>query len=93
MPIEEDASFTINNLLDIHKDILYKSPIFRTNYYSFIFVKNGKGNYTTDEQTFEYEERTIYFTNPRHLKEFEFYELEEAYLITLSEAFLKENVH
>lgn len=93
MPIEQDASFTINNLLDIHRSIPYKSPVFRTNYYSFIFVKKGKGNYTTDEQTFDYEDRTIYFTNPGHLKAFEFFELEAANLITLSEAFLKENVH
>lgn len=93
MPIEQDASFTINDLLNIHSNLPYKSPVFRTNYYSFIFVKHGKGNYTTDEHTFEYQENTIYFTNPGHLKAFEFYELEEAYLITLSEAFLKENVH
>ncbi len=93
MPIEQDDSFTINSLLDIHKSFPYKSHVFRTNYYSFIFIKNGSGNYTTDEQTFEYDERTIYFTNPGHLKAFEFYELEEAYLITLSESFLKENVH
>lgn len=93
MPIEQDASFTINNLLDIHLEVPYKSPVFRTNYYSFIFVKKGRGNYTTDEQVFDYEDRTIYFTNPGHLKAFEFFELEEAYLITLSEAFLKENVH
>lgn len=93
MPIEQDASFTINDLLDIHNSLPYKSPVFRTNYYSFIFVKHGAGNYTTDEQTFEYGPRTIYFTNPGHLKAFEFYQLKEAYLITLSEAFLKENVH
>ncbi|MEQ8924603.1 MAG: AraC family transcriptional regulator [Fulvivirga sp.] len=93
LPIEQDAEFTIDSLLDIHSDIPFQSPIFRTNYYSFIFIKNGKGNYTTDEHTFEYEPNTIYFTNPGHLKAFEFYELHDAYLITLSEEFLKTNVH
>jgi AraC-like DNA-binding protein len=93
MPIEQDATFTIHSLLDIHGTIPYKSPVFRTNYYSFVFIKDGRGNYTTDELTFEYGPRTIYFTNPGHLKAFEFYELRDAYLVTLSEQFLKENVH
>lgn len=93
MPIEQDASFTIDSLLDIHDTIPYASPVFRTNYYSFIFVKRGSGNYTTDDLTFEYGDHTIYFTNPGHLKAFEFYALTDAHLITLSEAFLKENVH
>lgn len=93
MPLEQDTEFTIHELTNIHKTATYKSPVFRTNYYSFVFVKEGAGNYTTDEQTFEYTSRTIYFTNPGHLKAFEFYELGEVYLITLSEAFLKTNVH
>lgn len=93
IPIEQDSQFSMDDLLEIHKTIPYKSPVFRTNYYSFIFIKNGKGNYTTDEQTFEYGSRTIYFTNPGHLKSFEFHKLQEAYLITFSEEFLKTNIH
>lgn len=93
IPINQNSQFTINNLLELHQEIPYKSPVFRTNYYSFIFVKDGKGNYTTDEQTFEYDSGTIYFTNPGHIKAFEFYELNEAYLITFSEEYLKTNIH
>lgn len=92
MPIEQNAQFTINNLLNIHNEIPYKSPVFRANYYSFLFIKNGLGNYTTDNNTFDYGNRTLYFTNPGHLKAFEFKELKEGYLITLSEEFLKQNV-
>lgn len=93
LPIEQDSEFTIHSLLDIHNTKSYKSPVFRTNYYSFIFIKEGKGNYTTDNQNFEYNDLTVYFTNPGHLKAFEFYELFDAYVVTLSESFLKENVH
>lgn len=93
IPIEQDSQFSMDDLLKIHKTIPYKSPVFRTNYYSFIFIKNGKGNYTTDEQTFEYDSRTIYFTNPGHIKSFEFHKLQEAHLITFSEEFLKTNIH
>lgn len=91
IPIEQNSQFSINNLINIHKEIPYKSPVFRTNYYSFVFIKNGEGNYTTDEQKFEYKSNTIYFTNPGHIKAFEFYRLEDAYLITFSEEFLKTN--
>jgi AraC family transcriptional activator of pobA len=91
--IEQDSEFSMNSLLELHNEIPYKSPVFRTNYYSFVFIKNGKGNYTTDEQTFEYDSSVLYFTNPGHLKAFEFWELKEAYLITFSETFLKENIH
>ncbi|MEL6537955.1 MAG: helix-turn-helix transcriptional regulator [Bacteroidota bacterium] len=93
MPIEQGAEFTIHSLLDIHKTPSFKSPVFRANYYSFVFIRQGEGNYTTDHQTFEYVDRTVYFTNPGHLKAFEFYHLEDAYLVTLSEEFLKNNVH
>lgn len=93
MPIAQGYQFTIHSLLDIHDNIPYKSPVFRANFYSFIFIKKGKGNYTTDNQTFEYQDRTVYFTNPGHLKAFEFYSLDEGHLITLSEQFLNQYVH
>ena len=93
MPISQDSEFTIHSLRDIHSSESYKSPVFRANYYSFVFIKKGKGNYLTDDQKFEYTDRTVYFTNPGHLKAFEFYKLEDGYLITLSEQFLKRNVH
>ncbi|MBB5643878.1 helix-turn-helix domain-containing protein [Pedobacter cryoconitis] len=91
--IDEDADFTIHNLKDIHLIIPYQSPVYRTNFFSFVFVKNGSGKYTTDEQLFEIKPGTVYFTNPGHFKSFEWRTLEEVYLITLSESFLKENVH
>lgn len=93
IPIEQNSQFSINNLLNIHQEIPFKSPVFRTNYYSFVFIKNGEGNYITDEKKFEYKSNTIYFTNPGHIKAFEFYRLEDAYLITFSEEFLKTNIN
>lgn len=92
-PIEQESSFTIHNLKDLHNELPYTSPVFRTDYYSFVFVKNGSGSYTTDGHTFPTQPGTIYFTNPGHLKAFHMEKLEEVYLITLNEGFLKENVH
>lgn len=93
LPIEQDMDFTIHFLPDIHRKVPYKSPVFRANYYSFVFVKDGSGTYTTDERTFPTRPGTIYFTNPGHIKAFEMHTLNDAYIITLTEAFLKEQVH
>ena len=93
LPIEQDMDFTIHNLAEIHPEVPFTSPVFRANYYSFVFVKDGRGTYTTDDKVFPTEPGTIYFTNPGHIKAFDLKELNEAYIITLTEAFLKENVH
>jgi AraC family transcriptional activator of pobA len=91
--IDANTQFTIHNLKDIHAELPYCSVTYRANFYSFVFVKNGTGKYTTDAQTFRTEPGTIYFTNPGHYKSFEWITLDEVYLVTLSESFLKENVH
>lgn len=90
--MSQDAEFSIDNLKEIHTQTPYKSPVFRANYYSFVFIKDGRGNYATDDKNFESASRTIYFTNPGHLKAFELYEMKEVYLMTLSESFLKTHV-
>jgi AraC-like DNA-binding protein len=91
--IDTKTQFTIHNLKDIHDTVPYKSPVYRANFYSFVFVKNGSGKYTTDDKVFATEPGTIYFTNPGHYKSFEWHNIDAIYLITLSESFLKENVH
>ncbi|WP_343667882.1 AraC family transcriptional regulator [Chitinophaga sp.] len=91
--IDDQTDFTIHNIRDIHSVLPYTSIVYRVNFFSFVFVKNGKGRYTTDDQVYATQPGTIYFTNPGHFKSFEWLELDEVYLITLSESFLKENVH
>lgn len=91
--MDKSGDFNIHNLLDIHTKIPYKSPAFRADYFSFVFVKDGFGSYTTDDQVFKTEPGTIYFTNPGHIKAYEHFEVREIYIITMSESFLKENVH
>ncbi|WPU92938.1 AraC family transcriptional regulator [Mucilaginibacter sabulilitoris] len=91
--IDEKTDFTIHNLKDIHLELPFKSPVFRPNFFSFVFVKDGRGRYTTDDLNFDTVPGTIYFTNPGHYKSHEWFDVQEVYLITLSESFLKENVH
>ena len=91
--IDPQNEFTIHNLVDIHGAEPYKSPVFRANYFSFVFVKNASGKYTTDNLAFDTVPGTIYFTNPGHYKSFEWHRIQHVCLVTLSESFLKENVH
>ncbi|SHF33200.1 helix-turn-helix domain-containing protein [Pedobacter caeni] len=91
--IDEKTDFTIHNLQDIHLDLPFKSPVYRANFFSFVFVKEAYGKYTTDDLIFNTIPGTIYFTNPGHYKSHEWEQLSEVCLITLSESFLKENVH
>lgn len=85
--------FTIHFLPDIHSKTPFKSPVFRADYFSFVFIKEGSGNYTIDDKTFSFASQTIYFTNPGHIKSFEIENSKDAYIITLTESFLRENVH
>ena len=62
--IHANAGFTIHNLADIHHELPFASSVYRANYFSFVFVKDAEGKYTTDEQTFKTSPGTIYFTNP-----------------------------
>lgn len=96
LPVNEiidNDGLTINNLKDLHPVLPFKSIGYRPSYFSFLFVKDAKGKYTTDDVSFITEPGTIYFTNPGHFKSFEWEEINDVYLITVTEAFLKENVH
>ena len=93
LPLEQDIDFTIHFKPDIVNQVPYKSPVFRADYFCFNFIKDGSGFYTIDEHTFPFSNRTIYFTNPGHIKSYEINKLKDAYMITFTENFLRENVH
>ena len=93
LPIIQELDFTIHFLPDIHPIFPFKSPVFRSEYFSFLFIKDSKGRYTTDDNVFNFKPYTIFFTNPGHVKSFEIEESKNAFLITFTESFLRENVH
>lgn len=90
--IDDTIEFTIFNLKDLHQPLPFKSPISRVNFFAFLFIKNGRGHYIVDDHTFAMEPNTLYFTNPGHYRSFHYTHIDEVYLITLSESFLKEYV-
>ncbi|MEQ1586715.1 MAG: AraC family transcriptional regulator [Cyclobacteriaceae bacterium] len=93
LPFEHEIDFTILSVPEIHQQIPFKSPKLRADYFSFILTKEGSGVYYLDDNKFPFGSRSIYFTNPGHTKSYELNESKEAYLITLTENFLKEYVH
>jgi AraC family transcriptional regulator, transcriptional activator of pobA len=93
LPFKQEIDFTIMSIPDIHPQIPFKSPKLRAQYFSFILTKEGSGTYYLDDNKFPYSSHTFYFTNPGHLKSYELKDAKEALIITLTEKFLKENVH
>ncbi|MEO1413809.1 MAG: AraC family transcriptional regulator [Bacteroidota bacterium] len=90
--MEQEVEFTIDRIEDIHGQDPITSPVFRANYYSFLFIVGGHGYYTLDEQEFEVLPYTIYFTNPGHLKSFRTTKPYHGFILTFSEDFLKSHV-
>lgn len=93
LPFEEEIDLTILSIPEIHDQIPFKSPRLRADYFSFILTKHGSGVYYLDDHKFPFGSRTIYFTNPGHSKAYELKESKEAFIIMLTENFLREYVH
>jgi len=93
IPFTQEMDFTIHFKPDIIQQIPFKSPLFREDYFTFSFIKDGSGFYTIDENKFPFNSGTVYFTNPGHMKSFEINDLNDAIMISFTESFLRENVH
>ncbi len=92
LPFDQEIEFTILSIPHIHSQIPFQSPILQADYFSFILTIDGSGVYCLDDNKFSFGSQSIYFTNPGHLKSYELHESKEAFIITLSERFLNENV-
>jgi len=90
--IQTSEGFTVLNLKDVGFEVPYQSPSFRPDYFSFLFIKDGVGKYTIDEHSFQAKPHSIYFTNPSNYRTFSWEKIEEIYLITFDETFLKKYV-
>ena len=93
LPVEREIDFTVLSIPDIHPKIPFKSPKLRADYFSFILTKTGSGVYFLDDHKFPFGSKSFYFTNPGHIKSYNLDESEEAYIIAVTDNFLKQNVH
>lgn len=92
LPTGGEMDFSILSVPEIHPHIPFQSPRLRADYFSFVLTKDGSGVYKLDEVEFPFGSRSIYFTNPGHLKSYKLDESKEGYIIMLTETFLKEYV-
>lgn len=92
IPLAQETEFTIHATDEFHRYYPEKSPLFRANYYTFVIIKEGRGRYILDSQTFDTGPRTIYFNNPGHIKGYEIIQPYHGYIITFSERFLKQYI-
>ena len=93
LPVEQEIDFTVLSIPDIHPKIPFKSPKLRADYFSFILTKTGSGVYFLDDHKFPFGSKSFYFTNPGHIKSYNLAESEEAYIIAVTDDFLRQNVH
>ncbi|MFN8010203.1 MAG: AraC family transcriptional regulator [Holophagaceae bacterium] len=88
--MDQEVDLTVHRLEAIHRNAPFRSPLFRANYYSIVLVRRGRGRYFLDDHTAEIRDRTLYFTNPGHIKGFEIVQPSQGYVLTFAESFLKE---
>ncbi len=89
---EQRSNFTVHKLEVAHPEPV-DSPIFRANYYSFVLIAEGYSSYTIDGIQFKTRPKTLYFTNPGHLKSFSLKKKTKGFLITVTESYLKKHIH
>jgi AraC-like DNA-binding protein len=90
--IDPAIGFAIIELKEVGFKLPFQSPSFRPEYFNFLFVKDGIGQYTIDEYSFATQPHSIYFTNPSNYRTFSWSRIEEVYLIAFDETFLKKYV-
>ncbi|MEM9383162.1 MAG: AraC family transcriptional regulator [Planctomycetota bacterium] len=90
--LRQDFECTIHRMEDIHGEVPYRSHLFRANYYSVVLITAGATTYIVDDRTHRTRPGTVFFTNPGHVKGYEVLEPACGFVLTFSEAFLKETV-
>lgn len=93
LSLEQNEEVTILDLDGLHGEDPIQSPSFRTNYYSFLLIKDGSGSYKIDEHEFELFPLSFYFTTPGHLKSFNIQKPWTGYMITFTESFFHKYYH
>lgn len=91
LAMHQHQEMTVHQLDGLHGDKPMSSPLFRTNYYSFLLITGGKSQYSIDGLSFELGSNAFYFTNPGHLKSFSIEVPLQGYMLTFTEAFVRQH--
>lgn len=92
-PIGDDTDCAVHRLEELQPVAPYVSPLFRVNYYSIVWVRTGSGFYIIDGKRYPIRPKSLFFTNPGHIKGYGTDQLVTGLVIGCSEAFLKQYVH
>ncbi len=66
--LEQNVDFTIHRNEELYKEIPIKSPLFRTNFYSVLIIRQGRGRYLIVAQSYLGQDGGVYFTLPGDVK-------------------------
>jgi AraC family transcriptional regulator, transcriptional activator of pobA len=93
--LDDKTEFFICNLADYGLGVKepFEGPVYRANFFSFVFAKDCSGTTYSEHYTFDIQPGSIYFNNPGELKRVVLKDVKELYMATLTESFLKLNVH
>ena len=92
--LDEKSEFFICNLASFRLgvDTPFVGPVYRANFFSFVFAKDCSGTTYSDYYTCDIKPGSIYFNNPGELKHVVLKDVKELYMATLTESFLKQHV-
>lgn len=85
--------FTINDCGELNYTMPFVTMNYRMDFFCFVFAKRASGSFTTVDLKFDIHPGTVYFINPGHLSNNIWISMDELYLITFTEDYLKKNVH
>ena len=66
---------------------------YRTAFYSFFFIKHASGQLTLNQQAYEVAPGSVCCSHPGDVTAFDLRDVQELYLLTFSESFLKQYTH
>lgn len=87
--IDQETDFTFHYLSEIPLPLPFRSRDFRANIFSIVLIGSGNGSYRIDNQHYRIKDRSVFLTNPGHVKGFEFIEINDGVSLTFSERFLQ----
>lgn len=69
------------------------SPVYRAGFHSFLFVKEATGQFLLNQHTCDIAPGSVCISNPGDLTQLHFSDVREAYLLTMTDSFLKEHTY
>jgi hypothetical protein len=91
--LDPKSEFSIRKIVGNGNVTGVESQVYRTEYFSFAFYKDAGGECSVDGKKFTIQSGMVIFNNPGHVKQYRLDYVKELCHMTLSESFLKENVH